>query len=325
MRCKIGKKNFRNAGCEISNVNFGAAKLMVEHNIADSLIMQAVKQSGYKAERSIRLIRQPGQIHLVEKCPYSDNHCLRRLLAIAAILDWTGIANTFVIPLYALAAVIGGFHSAKSGFYSLRSLSLDMNFLMTVAIIGAAAIGEWSEGAAVAFLFSFGNTLQAYTLDKTRQSIRSLMELAPPEALVRRGTEEIRLPVEEIVVGDIVIIKPGERIAMDGIVLSGISAVNQATITGESIPVEKTTGDMVYAGTMNEHGAFGNRGNQDCRQFNSSQNLTSCGRSPRAKSTLAAVCRCVCKVLYPSGPCGGSWGYGSTLVAFSAAFCPVVL
>ncbi len=131
-----------------------------------------------------------------------------------------------------------------------------MNFLMTAAIIGAAAIGEWSEGAAVAFLFSVGNTLQAYTMDKTRQSIRSLMELAPPVALVRRNNEEKRLPVEDILVGDIVIVKPGERIAMDGIVHSGISAVNQATITGESIPVEKTAGDTVYAGTVNEHGAL---------------------------------------------------------------------
>jgi Zn2+/Cd2+-exporting ATPase len=93
-------------------------------------------------------------------------------------------------------------------------------------------------------------------MDKTRRSIRSLMELAPPVALVRRDNDEKRLPVEDIVVGDIVIVKPGERIAMDGIVRSGVSAVNQATITGESIPVEKTAGDTVYAGTVNEHGAL---------------------------------------------------------------------
>ncbi|KAB2889613.1 MAG: cadmium-translocating P-type ATPase [Desulfobulbaceae bacterium] len=254
---KLEKRISAMPGVRTASVNFGAAKLTVEHKIADSLIIQAVKQAGYKAHKVNKTDRQP----LGKSIWWKNTRLLTTIvsgvvLAIAAILDWTGIANTFVIPLYALATVVGGFHSAKSGYYSLRSLSLDMNFLMTVAVIGAAAIGEWSEGAAVAFLFSFGNTLQAYTLDKTRQSIRSLMELAPPEALVRRGKEEVRLHVEEIVVGDIVIIKPGERIAMDGIVLRGISAVNQAAITGESIPVEKTTGDSVYAGTMNEHGGL---------------------------------------------------------------------
>ena len=110
------------------------------------------------------------------------------------------------------------------------------------------------EAATVAFLFSFGNTLQTYTMDKTRQSIRALMELAPPEALVRRDGQELRLPVEDIVLGDTILVKPGERIAMDGVVKSGASAVNQATITGESVPVEKIAGDSVYAGTVNEHG-----------------------------------------------------------------------
>ncbi len=178
------------------------------------------------------------------------------LLTSATVSDWLGMPQSNIIWLYALAVIIGGFYAARSGFYSLRSLSLDMNFLMTAAIIGAAAIGEWSEGAAVAFLFSVGNTLQAYTMDKTRQSIRSLMELAPPVALVRRNNEEKSLLVEDIVVGDLIIVKPGERIAMDGIVHSGVSAVNQATITGESIPIEKSAGDIVYAGTVNEHGAL---------------------------------------------------------------------
>ena len=254
---KLEKRISAMPGVRTASVNFGAAKLTVEHNIADSLIIQAAKQAGYKVEKVDKLHRQP----LAKSIWWENARLLTTIvsgvvLAIAAILDWSGITNTVVIPLYVLATVVGGFHSAKSGYYSLRSLSLDMNFLMTVAVIGAAAIGEWSEGAAVAFLFSFGNTLQAYTLDKTRQSIRSLMELVPPEALVRRGKEEVRLHVEEIVVGDIVIIKPGERIAMDGIVLRGVSAVNQAAITGESIPVEKTTGDIVYAGTMNEHGGL---------------------------------------------------------------------
>jgi Cd2+/Zn2+-exporting ATPase len=152
--------------------------------------------------------------------------------------------------------IVGGYHVAKSGLYGLKSMTLDTNFLMVIAVVGAAAIGEWSEGATVVFLFSLGNALQAYTMDKTRSSIRALMELAPPEALVRRNGGELRLRVEEIVVGDIMIVKPGERLAMDGMVASGSSTINQAAITGESMPVEKQAGDSVYAGTVNEQGAL---------------------------------------------------------------------
>ena len=121
---------------------------------------------------------------------------------------------------------------------------------MTIAVIGASAIGAFEEAATVVFLFSFGNALQGYTLDKTRNSIRALMEIIPNEALVRRGTTEIKLPVEQIVVGDIIIVRPGERIAMDGKVSTGYSTVNEAPITGESIPVEKQLGDEIYAGTI---------------------------------------------------------------------------
>ena len=243
-------------GVRSAVVNFGAGKLTVEHNIADSVLIQTVKQAGYGATKA-GAARQPMPATVWWKSARTMATAASGImLAIATIFDWSGMTGGIVTWLYALTAITGGFHAAKSGLYGLRSFSLDMNFLMTVAIIGAAAIGEWSEGAAVAFLFSVGNTLQAYTMDKTRQSIRSLMELAPPVAWVRRDNEEKRLPVEDIVVGDIVIVKPGERIAMDGIVHSGVSAVNQATITGESIPVEKTAGDMVYAGTVNEHGAL---------------------------------------------------------------------
>ncbi len=252
---KLEKRVAALPGVKSASVNFGAGKLTVEHTIAETTLLQTVKQAGYGAIKENT--RQP----LPTAVWWKNGRTMATgasgiMLAFATVLDWLGMVEGMVIGLYALTAISGGYHAAKSGLYSLRALSLDMNFLMTVAIIGAAAIGEWSEGAAVAFLFSVGNTLQAYTLDKTRQSIRSLMELAPPVAWVRRDNTEKRLPVEEIAVGDIVIVKPGERIAMDGMIRSGVSAVNQATITGESIPVEKTTGDLVYAGTVNEHGAL---------------------------------------------------------------------
>ncbi|MDU4960371.1 MAG: heavy metal translocating P-type ATPase [Sporomusaceae bacterium] len=244
-------------GVVSAQVNFATGKMTVEHTAAVAGILAAIKQAGYQAERQMSGPHRPD----VKAAWWANRRTQATIVSgvivsLATLLEWLSYGDTVLIPLYAAAAVIGGYSAAKSGIYGLRSLSFDMNFLMTVAVIGAAAIGEWSEGATVAFLFSFGNTLQTYTMDKTRQSIRALMELAPPEALVRRDGVEERLPVEEIVIGDTMIIKPGERIAMDGIVKSGLSAVNQATITGESLPVEKAAGDTVYAGTVNEHGAL---------------------------------------------------------------------
>ncbi len=254
---KLEKRVAALTGVVSARVNFAAGKLTVEHTAPVADILQAVKQAGYQAERLTAGPRRPET-----KAAWWTNRRTQAtivsgvILGLSTVLEWLSYGDTVLIPLYAAAAVIGGYNAAKSGLYGLRAFTFDMNFLMTVAVIGAAAIGEWSEGATVAFLFSFGNTLQAYTMDKTRQSIRALMELAPPEALVRRNGTEERLPVEEIVIGDIMIVKPGDRIAMDGIVKSGLSAVNQATITGESLPVEKTAGDTVYAGTVNAHGAL---------------------------------------------------------------------
>jgi Cd2+/Zn2+-exporting ATPase len=252
---KLEKKLIAQPLVEVAKVNFTTAKLTIRYSCTVEEIIRTVEEAGYGAELE-------GQETKVEKSFWQKNR-KTILTAISGILVSTGfILSSFgtpeaiTIPIYLLAMLTGGFYTARSGFYSLKTLSLDMNFLMSVAAIGAAAIGEWLEGATVVFLFSLGNTLQAYTMEKTRNSIRALMGLAPKEALVRRNGKEMRLPLSEIEAGDVIIVKPGERIAMDGKVTAGTSGVNQAPITGESIPIEKKPGYEVFAGTINELGSL---------------------------------------------------------------------
>ena len=165
-----------------------------------------------------------------------------------------GEEHIFPIIGYGAAIVIGGYTLFMKGLKNLSRLKFDMNTLMTIAIIGAALIGEWGEGATVVILFAISEALERYSMDKARQSIESLMDIAPKEAFIRRGNEEMLINVEDIVVGDIMIVKPGQKLAMDGFVVKGTSTLNQAAITGESVPVTKTIDDEVFAGTLNEEG-----------------------------------------------------------------------
>jgi Cd2+/Zn2+-exporting ATPase len=145
---------------------------------------------------------------------------------------------------------------ARAGALSLRAFTMDTNLLMTIAAIGAVAIGEWGEAAGVMFLYSLGSALEAYTVDRTRNSIRSLMELSPREASVVSHGHEHRVPVEEVKVGDTVLVRPGEKIPLDGVVSGGSSSVDESAVTGESVPREKTAGSTVYAGTINQRGSL---------------------------------------------------------------------
>lgn len=127
---------------------------------------------------------------------------------------------------------------------------------MSVAVIGAFGIGQYEEGATVAFLFAISEMLEAWTAERARRSIRELMDVAPAVATVRRGDSEYQVPAEDILVGDVVIVRPGEKIAMDGIIIKGESAINQSAITGEALPVEKGPGEEVFADTLNTHGSL---------------------------------------------------------------------
>jgi len=161
---------------------------------------------------------------------------------------------------FLLAVAIGGQAILRNGYYSARNLNLDIDFLMSIAILGAllasVGFGEplYLEAATLAFLFSVAELLETYSMDRARESLRELMDLSPDEATVKRDGETETIRVEQVEVGDIVVVKPGEKIPMDGVVREGSSAVNQAPITGESVPVDKTVGEEVFAGTINEGG-----------------------------------------------------------------------
>jgi Cd2+/Zn2+-exporting ATPase len=162
----------------------------------------------------------------------------------------------WAIAAFVLSLAAGVSVTARKAWSALRVGSLDINVLMLVAAAGAALLGQWSEAATVVFLFALAQALEARTLDRARSAIRALMDLTPSEALVRDGASERRVDVERIAPGTTIVVRPGEKVPLDGQVLAGESAVNQAPVTGESLPVEKRPGDEVFAGTINGRGAL---------------------------------------------------------------------
>ncbi len=164
---------------------------------------------------------------------------------------WTAIVS------YLAAYVLGGVFGLLDGLTAVREeKKLDVNLLMIVAALGAAVIGQPLEGAMLLFLFSLSNTLQTFALERNRRAIEKLLDLRPPMATVRRGSRLVNLAVEKVVMGDVVIIRPGERIPVDGEIISGESDINQAVITGESVPVQRKPGDPVFASTVNGMGSL---------------------------------------------------------------------
>jgi Cd2+/Zn2+-exporting ATPase len=181
-------------------------------------------------------------------------------LAEALGSEGTGLAHTVPLAariLYAIAIFTGLWTVLPKAWFALRRLRPDMNLLMVVAVLGAVAIGEWFEGATVAFLFALSLALESWSVGRARRAVAALMDLTPQTARVRRpegGEEEV--PAEQVEVGTVFIVKPGERMPLDGRVVSGTSAVNQAPITGESVPVDKEKGADVFAGTINGDGTL---------------------------------------------------------------------
>ena len=183
--------------------------------------------------------------------------------AVAAILAITGCAIGLVMAapwwvdvLLVAATIVGSVFPAQRAWQSIKRFSLDINVLMVIAVMGAMAIGEYEEAAMVVTLFAAAQWLEAQSLDRARQAIGRLLNLASSDVLVRDGAGERLIDIELVTPGALMIVRPGEKFALDGIVRNGHSDVNQAPITGESLPVEKTEGDEVFAGTINGHGAL---------------------------------------------------------------------
>jgi Cd2+/Zn2+-exporting ATPase len=167
-----------------------------------------------------------------------------------------GISHWTASFLYGAATLIGGYYPAKMGLTALKTLTPNIRTLMVAGAAGAIGLGLWEEAALLVLIYSLGDVLEAYATDRVRGAVRALMELAPKEALVRRNGKEALLNVEDVIVGDTIIIKPAERIPLDGKVVKGSSSVDQSPITGESIPVAKWEGDDVFAGSINQRGSI---------------------------------------------------------------------
>ena len=230
------------------HVKYDAAKLSA------SAIAGAVADAGMRA-----------WLEHEEPLAGSDSAGRRRLL-----LVWTsgtallaGIALQFahaglVIEraVLAVAIVIGAMLTVRKAVVAVRMRSLDINVLMLIAAAGAVALGQWAEAASVVFLFALAQTLEARTLERARNAVRALLDLAPTEALVRDDAGDRRVDVDDVVPGMILVVRPGEKIPLDGMVVAGESSVNQAPVTGESLPADKAAGDEVFAGTINGRGAL---------------------------------------------------------------------
>ncbi len=215
-------------------------------------IRQATLRLGYKVETSNFLTR------LLRRERLEPILVLTTLLALlgGVLARSLGAPEALIAALAALAYLAGGYYGVMDGLETLREFRLDVNFLMLLAALGAAIIGNWPEGATLLFLFSLSNLLQNYAMDRSRQAIRKLLDLRPATAIVKRSGREVEALVETLEIGEIVIVRPGERIPVDGTVIAGESSVDQSSITGESIPVEKAAGSRVFAGTVNQHGAL---------------------------------------------------------------------
>jgi Cd2+/Zn2+-exporting ATPase len=238
-------------------------RLTVEGEIAAAEVERAVAQLGMRA-RQVGAARteavwweRRGRLVLTASSGV--------LWLVSLLAEHVAQQRSIAAALCVAAIVAGGWYIIPRGVRAAMNRALDMNFLMSVAAIGAVLIGSYEEGASAMFLFGVAQLLETYSMDRARRAVKGLMELAPAEATVLRGDAEVRVPVDRVEVGETVVVRPGEKIAVDGVVLTGRSGVDQAPITGESIPVDKEPGTEVFAGSLNGEGVLEVRSTKPAR------------------------------------------------------------
>jgi Zn2+/Cd2+-exporting ATPase len=247
----------RLTGLEALDADVMGQRLRVKYDAArltTAKIAEAVAQTGMRAwleHEESRPVTHDTTVR--ERLVWGSGAAL--LIGLSLPLAPAAVARFAWLP-FGVAIVLGGIHTSRRAWTSVRARVLDINVLMLVAVAGAMILGEWSEGASVVFLFALAQMLESRAMERARGAIRALMDLAPVDALVRREGREERVAVEHVRVGDVIVVRPGEKIPLDGCVRAGESYVNQSPVTGESLPVEKTPGADVFAGTINGRGAL---------------------------------------------------------------------
>ncbi len=238
------------------DVTLGRMELEAPEGFDAERVREAVEKIGYQVYPKEGADRPP-----LERPPiWRDERLVAVLVGvvatIAGVVLYHGLDLEWGIAAFVVAVLAGGRYVYRNAFTSLRHFHLDINVLMTLAVIGALAIGEYLEAATVVVLFAFAEWLEGASMQRARRAIRELMDLAPPVATVVRGGVQNVVPIEDVSVGETVLVRPGEKVPLDGRVVAGASEVDQSPITGESLPVAKGVGDEVYAGTLNAFGAI---------------------------------------------------------------------
>lgn len=241
-------------GVDNATVSFGAGTLSLDGDVSDETVAAAVRRAGYRLSTPDAQVSDRPFWRRDARAMSTSASAALLLLAVAATL--ASAPRLVEEPLYLLSMAVGGWPIALAAVGALRRRSLDMNVLMALAAVGAVGIGAYTEGAWVLVLFAVGTTLETFALDRSRRSMDALLDLSPAQARVIEGGQEHLVPVGEVTVGAQFVVRPGERLPLDGTVVSGTSSLDQSPITGESVPVDVDAGDDVFAGSMNAHGSL---------------------------------------------------------------------
>ena len=238
---------------EVSYVLSSATIYYDPHRVEEERIKKAITKPGYAVRETFA---EKTRTFWRERRSFIFLGLSGLTLGLSWIFMWIGFGPlTLPTALAIVSLILGGYPIVKSAIKTLLIPDLNVDTLVSIAAISATAVGAYREAATVIFIMLLGEFLEGVTVGKTRKAIASLIQLSPKMAWVRRGEEEIQVPIEDVKPTEVVIVKPGERIPVDGKIISGCASINQSTLTGESIPVEKETGDKVYCGTFNETGS----------------------------------------------------------------------